>query len=63
MTPEEIKWLELCRAHPEKYKIYVDNDCVFVDDGGEDVAFHFDGYGWQMLVDLFRYIGCNAEEV
>lgn len=64
MKPEETKWIETCKANPKKYRIDVDNDVVFVVDLEKDEdVFTFDNFGWRMLVDLFRYIGCNAEEV
>lgn len=64
MMEYECYWLEQCREHKDRYRIDVDNDCVFVTDLKQDkCVFEFNGYGWQFVVDLLRYIGCNAEEV
>ena len=64
MTPDEICWLGICKSFPQKYRIDVDNDCVFISDldANEDV-FIFNHYGWEFALDLLRYIGCNAEPV
>ena len=64
MTKDENYWIDKCRSYPGDYVIMVDNDCAFVVDIKKDeVAFYFDNYGWQLALDLFRYIGCNAEDV
>ena len=64
MTEGEIYWLYMCKLRKEDYVIEVDNDCVFVTDIKKgDCVFEFNNYGWQMLLDLLRLIGCNAEEV
>lgn len=49
---------------PDNYRIDVDNDSVFVTDTDiDECVFEFEHYGWEMVIDLLRYIGCNAEEV
>lgn len=64
MTRQEKNWLERCRLSPDHYRIDVDNDAVFVTDIDiDECVFEFESYGWQMVVELLRYIGCNAEEV
>ena len=47
-----------------KYKVVVDNDCIFVEDiDKEDETIHiFENYGQELIVELFRYIGIDAEE-
>lgn len=64
MNEIEISWLTLCRNHKDRFCIDVDTDSVFVTDleSGE-CAFEFRHFGWEMVIDLLRYIGCNAEEV
>lgn len=64
MNDREIVWLELCSRRKEDYRIDVDNDYVFVTDlHSGDCVFGFDHYGYEMVLDLLRYIGCNAEVV
>ena len=64
MRELEKYWLDMCRRRKEEYVIHVDNDEVFVTDlKTGDCPFLFDHYGWEMVLDLLRYIGCNAEEV
>jgi hypothetical protein len=64
MTNEEMAWLSLCRHKPKEFRIDVDNDSVFVTDTDtEECLFEFNNYGWQMVLELLRYLGCNAEEV
>lgn len=62
MTERERQWLEFCRQNKDRYKILVDNDDVFVVDlQSQDCVFNFQHFGWEMVIDLLRYIGCNAE--
>ena len=64
MTEREEYWLWMCNRRKEEYRIEVDNDSVFVTElKSGDCVFMFNNYGWQMVLDLLRYIGCNAEEV
>lgn len=64
MTEREEYWLWMCKRRKEEYRIDVDNDSVFVTElKSGDCVFIFNNYGWQMVLDLLRYIGCNAEEV
>ena len=64
MSEIEILWLEKCRTSKDRYRIDVDNDSVFVTDLSiEECVFEFNSYGWEMVLDLLRYLGCNAEEV
>lgn len=64
MSELEAYWLDMCKRRKEEYVINVDNDCVFVTEikSGECV-FEFNHYGWEMVLDLLRHMGCNAEEV
>ena len=64
MTEQEKQWINLCKTEKEKYRIDVDNDSVFVTDEEKDeFVFEFRHYGWKLVIDLLRYIGCNAEAV
>ena len=63
MTENEKYWIDICRRRKEDYVIVVDNDCAFVTDlKSGDCAFEFSHYGWQLALDLFLFLGCNAEE-
>lgn len=65
MTELEREWLVRCRTCHD-FIIIVDNDCAYVVDlnSGDcgECVFEFQHYGWQLALDLFKYIGCNAEE-
>lgn len=63
MTDEEKYWIEVCRCCPDDFVIVVDNDCAFVENLKtlED-EFVFEHWGWKLALNLFKYIGCNAEE-
>lgn len=64
MNEVEFDWLTMCAEHTDRYRIDVDNDSVFVTDlKSEECVFEFNHYGWEMVIDLLRFIGCNAEEV
>ena len=64
MSEIEILWLEKCQTKKDRYRIDVDNDSVFVTDlRMEECVFEFNHYGWEMVLDLLLYIGCNAEAV
>lgn len=64
MKPEEYGWLHICKTDPKQYRIDVDKDSVFVTDTDlEECVFEFNSYGWEMVLELLRYMGCNAEEV
>ena len=64
MTHEERYYIDLCRRLPDDFIIIVDNDGAFVQRLGDgECVCEFTNYGWRLALDLFRYIGCNAEEV
>ena len=69
LNPEEKEWLKLAIEDNNKYHISVDNDCVSIDvcvdeENDEwDSIFVFDNYGYELLVQLFNHIGCNADLV
>lgn len=64
MNEREAYWLHMCRCRKEDYRIDVDYDSVFVTDLHSGYCvFEFDHYGSEMVLDLLRHIGCNAEEV
>jgi len=63
MTELEKQWIDRCKRSKDEYVIIVDNDCAFVVSLKEQACvFDFGNYGWQLALDLFQYIGCNAEE-
>lgn len=62
MNETEKQWIQICSQN-DSYVIVVDNDCAFVTEiESGDCVFEFENYGWQLALDLFQYIGCNAEE-
>lgn len=68
LSKEEIEWLELAIEHNGTYHLVVDNDCVWIEQFGEDAGyddwhevFTFDNYGQEFIVQLLNYIGCHAE--
>ena len=64
MTDLEKEWLAVCMRRKDEYVIIVDNDEVFVQDiKSGDTPFLFRHFGWEMVIDLLRYIGCNAEGI
>lgn len=69
LSEKEVKWLQLAIKDKEKYHISVDNDCISIDECVDeendewDSVFIFDNYGYDLLVQLFNYIGCNADLV
>lgn len=64
MRTDDVLWLEKCKEEPEKYRIDVDNDCIFVTDLGQDECVHtFSSYGYEFALELLQYIGCNADMV
>lgn len=64
MDIREKEWIERCKRCKNRYRIDVDNDSVFVTDMNiDECVFEFNRYGWEMVIELLRYIGCNAEEV
>ena len=65
----EVKWLELAIKDHDKYRISVDNDMISIDECIDekndewDSVLVFDNYGQDLIVQLFNYIGCNADRV
>ena len=70
LIQEEIDWLRLAIEDNYNYRVSVDNDCVFIDKRIDDdiwvdweCVFTFNNYGYEFIVQLLNYIGCNAELV
>lgn len=66
LDKKELEWLELAIEDNNTYRVVVDNDCISIDKFNRDndeweFAFVFDSYGQELLVQLFNYIGCNAD--
>ncbi|MBS7020382.1 MAG: hypothetical protein KH135_00715 [Firmicutes bacterium] len=63
-SKEDKKWIEKCKKYPSKYKIYVDNDMIFVEDVfTEESIYTFEYFDYDFIVQVLNYIGCNAEWV
>ena len=46
-----------------KYRVVADNDCIIVVDTEREETIHnFWNYGQELIVELFKYIGIDAEE-
>ena len=64
MRTNDVLWLGKCKEEPEKYRIDVDNDCIFVTDLEQDECVHtFSSFGYEFALELLKYIGCNADMV
>ena len=69
LSKNEIKWLQLAIEDNNKYHISVDNDLISIDECIDeendewDSVLVFDNYGQDLIVQLFNYIGCNADLV
>ena len=62
MNDTEKKWILKCKTHPDKYRIMLDNDSIFIDDmEKEEFVFEFNSYGYELAKELLDYIGCNTE--
>lgn len=67
---EDREWLKKCIDHPDKYKIYVDNDDVFVveiteedPDGMESDTYSFSDFGEEFILWILKELGINADFV
>ena len=61
---EEKLWIKKCQDNPSKYRIYVDNDCISVNDiEAHACSFRFDSYGYEFALNILIHIGCNANYV
>ncbi len=69
-TKEDREWLKKCIDEPDKYKIFVDNDMIFVaelteeDPEGMEVSpYTFNDFGEEFILWLLRELGINADFV
>ena len=68
---EDVKWLQKCLDDPKRYKIYVDNDDIFVveitkegpDGMNSDVNYSFSNFGYDFALSLLEYLGTNVDYV
>lgn len=64
MTTLEKEWLIKCKQNPGRYKIWIDNDDIFVEDLQKDeFVFSFEEYGYYFAKDLLEYLGYNVDFV
>jgi len=63
MNDKDNKMIDmLVQDKSKKYKLVIDNDSVWVVDVETDKIIHmFEDYGYEMVVELFKYLGTNAE--
>ena len=65
----EVLWIFKAISDHDRYRISVDNDYISIDECIDeendewDSAYVFDNYGQDLIVQLFNYIGCNADLV
>lgn len=46
----------------KKYKVIVDNDSVCIEDiAKEETIYEFEEYGYELIVEIFKHLGVNAE--
>ena len=63
---EDEEWLEKCINNPDKYRILVDNDDVFVVDVQNEECeslYTFSAFGYDMLFHVLKFLKCNVEYV
>lgn len=66
MNKYDKEWLNKCIQNPDKYKIFVDNDEIFVVDAENDMEesyYTFSNFGYDFVYDLLKYLKCNVEYV
>ena len=71
MNKQDTEWLQKCLDDPERYKIYVDNDDIFVaeiteedpDGMDSDVNYSFSNFGDDFALSLLEYLGANVDYV
>lgn len=61
----EVLWIFKAISDRDRYRIAVDNDCISIDEKNDewDSVYVFENYGQDLIVQLFNYIGCNADLV
>ena len=62
----DVLWIFKAITDRDRYCITVDNDCVSIDERVDDEwesVYVFNNYGQDLIVQLFNYIGCNADLV
>lgn len=67
---EDRKWIKKCMDEPDRYKIYVDNDDIFVVEisyeDSDDMSispYSFSDFGEEFIVWLLKELGINADFV
>lgn len=61
LSTDEKMWIRMSIEHKDKYKIFVDNDEIFVVDIEEnECIFTFDSYGDDFIVNLLDQLKCNV---
>jgi len=67
MNKDDNRWMDILiddklnRIY--RYKVIVDNDSVWIEDTRQEgkVCHEFSEYGYELVVQLFRYFGIYAE--
>lgn len=62
-TQEDHDWFKRVQEMGDKYKITIDNDCVWVDTIGDDFdcVYTFSCYGYEFIHAMLNDMGINAD--
>ena len=60
MDEKNKELMKLIMADKKKYNIVIDNDSVWVEDDGIIVG-EFTEYGQYLILELFQYLGLDAD--
>jgi hypothetical protein len=63
-TQEDHDWFKRVQEMPNKYKIVIDDDSVWVEQIGafhEEIPYTFNNFGYEFIYALLNDMGINAE--
>lgn len=66
MNEDDSRWMDLliddALFETRMYKVVVDNDSVWIENIKEERVCHeFSEYGYELILQLFKYLDVNAE--
>lgn len=63
MNNTDVKWLKQVKKYPNRFKIVIDNDQIWVEDYIDDKMVHeFNSFGEEFLCEVLNQFGCKAEQ-